>query len=222
MTREINRLPILLPLFLALAVLAAGVSLAPAPAQATSTPSAVVAQAGHAEVIPVPTVSYYLPKVYRAGYRRALRHYQDLQARPATTARLDWWTPSVPDWIEEAAEKVIEPFEEAKWWLVRGFKCGAAVASIWVAGGGKIATIALKIAKLSKADRNVRKARRAIRRLGGIREAMSLLGTYAKTRGGGVTSTEKALLGIVVKSGGAVIANLLGVTSCVDMVKRIV
>lgn len=226
MTSTPQRISLLLRTLVAVAVVCAGGALEPTPARA-SQPAAQSARAAaptttDLQSFPQPTLASYLPKSYRKGDRRALRHYRDLQARSAAAACCDWWSPKAPwEWIKEKASFVIEAYDVAKWWLAKGFKCGAAVASVWVAGGGKIAQIALKISRLAKSDEKVRRTRRAIRKLGGIRSAMKVLGRYAKSRGGDVSTTEKYWVGVLVKSGGAVVANLLGVSSCVDMAKRI-
>lgn len=221
-----ERLSLLLRGLIAAAVACAAVALAPPQARAeiaAERSAGVATTSALATVIPPPpTLGDYIRKGYRQGYRRAVRHYLEQQLRSVPSARaIEWWKPSIPDWIEDAAHAVAAGYDEAKWWITNGFKCGAAVASIWVASGGKIVQVASKISRLSKADRNVRKARRAINRLGGIRDAFKVVGTYAKSRGGGVTSTEKYWIGVLVKSGGAVIANLLGVTSCFAMVEKV-
>ncbi|WP_165399841.1 hypothetical protein [Xylanimonas ulmi] len=107
----------------------------------------------------------------------------------------------------------------AWWWTKHITVCVAQVASIVVPG--KAVAIAAKLASLAAKSEKARKAKAAIDSLGGFTEAMKKVATYIKTKGSGLSKTNKERVQNLLSQGSAIIVDVLGLGGCWEIYKEV-
>lgn len=105
------------------------------------------------------------------------------------------------------------------WWTKNIAVCVAQVASMAVPG--KAVAVAAKLAKAAKTNAKVRSAYAKIKELGGVVETMKKIGTYVRTKGKGLSATNKKRLEAFFNFGGAVVMDILGLGGCWTVAKEI-
>ena len=105
------------------------------------------------------------------------------------------------------------------WWTKNIATCAAQVASIIVPG--KVLQIGAKIAKAAKTNVNVRRAQSEIKALGGFVSAMKKVATYARTKGNGLSATNKKRVENMFKYGGSTLVEVIGLGGCYTIYKEV-
>ena len=105
------------------------------------------------------------------------------------------------------------------WWTKNIAICVAQIATILVPG--KIAAVAAKIAKMAKSNKNVRRALDAIDEMGGLKKALGYLKTYIQKKGDGLSAANKRRVEDMLKYGGNMLAEAMGIGTCYTVAKEI-
>ncbi|MFC8598639.1 hypothetical protein [Isoptericola sp. NPDC057191] len=100
----------------------------------------------------------------------------------------------------------------AWWWTKNVAVCAAQVASVIVPG--KAVAVAAKLARAAAKSVKVRQAQAIIKKLGGFVSAMKKVATYVKTKGKGLSPTNRRRVENLLGQGSAVISEILGLGGC--------
>lgn len=105
------------------------------------------------------------------------------------------------------------------WWTKHIIVCGAEVAAILVPG--KLAAAGAKLAKAALKSAKVREVRTLIKEGGGLAKTIRDIKKYATSKGKALSATGRARVKAIVSRGGAIIADILGLGGCWDIVKEL-
>lgn len=190
-----------------LSVMAAGLT---TPANAAPTAASVRPEAASSAARMMMPFPHTQKESYDYAFSVTVRHYRGvLNQRPGA---FRWGWPDMPDWIQEGS-----------WWIKKAAKCGIGVGTFFaLAGTTKIKNAVQKITRFAKTDKEVRMAYKSLRALGGFSKALRVMGRFAKSRGKDVSKSERRHVKTIAVSGGTLVAEVLGVTACVQMILKVI
>ncbi|NLC98978.1 MAG: hypothetical protein GX678_07865 [Actinomycetales bacterium] len=90
-----------------------------------------------------------------------------------------------------------------------------------IAGPAKIVSVGKWLVSAAKNNKNMKKAKEAVDKMGGLKKTITKIRDYEKNKGKNMSKEDKARIDGFIRYGGNMIAELLGIDTCATLIKNV-